>query len=398
MCVNLKGNEAGLIGYWDFNETEGNTVIDRSANHFNGTFKGNPLRVRSGAAIGDVSSYMYPTSSTTRSLSLVAGDQKIEVNNLSASVRGVQIYGVHSLPSNTTGLPANGVPTTYFGIFLAQQESSSSFSSKLTVDGDVPCSVFIREDNSSPSWKSSTPFNNNQKRVEVIQGPATNDVAFDLGPDLQLCNETQHEIRSGINPIDHTITWSTGETTPTIVAKKSGWYTVTAHADCTQAKDSIHVAFITPPGTFSLGNDVFTCQLQPIILTAPVSPSTDVTWDNGSETTTREITDFGTYWATLRNSCGSVSDTIHIKKLSVTYSVPNVITPNGDGLNDSFIISDDMDTPIVLEVFNRWGQRVFYSAAYDDRWSGSGVATGTYYYVLTDGCGAPKKGVLNILR
>ncbi len=45
MCVNLKGNESALIGYWDFNETSGNIVHDKSPNKFNGQFVGNPKRV-----------------------------------------------------------------------------------------------------------------------------------------------------------------------------------------------------------------------------------------------------------------------------------------------------------------------------------------------------------------
>jgi hypothetical protein len=43
----LDETEPGLIGYWDFDELNGTTLIDHSKNHFNGVIKGNPSRVLS---------------------------------------------------------------------------------------------------------------------------------------------------------------------------------------------------------------------------------------------------------------------------------------------------------------------------------------------------------------
>ena len=43
--------ESGLIGYWDFDEAEGETVLDHSANEFHGTIKGNATRVLSDAPV-----------------------------------------------------------------------------------------------------------------------------------------------------------------------------------------------------------------------------------------------------------------------------------------------------------------------------------------------------------
>jgi hypothetical protein len=51
MSSYLKGNEPGLIGYWDFNETSGTTVWDKSKNKFHGSAVGTPVRVKSGAVI-----------------------------------------------------------------------------------------------------------------------------------------------------------------------------------------------------------------------------------------------------------------------------------------------------------------------------------------------------------
>jgi hypothetical protein len=42
-----KETETGLIGYWDFDEASGTTLLDHSAHHFNGVIKGNPQRALS---------------------------------------------------------------------------------------------------------------------------------------------------------------------------------------------------------------------------------------------------------------------------------------------------------------------------------------------------------------
>ena len=63
--------------------------------------------------------------------------------------------------------------------------------------------------------------------------------------------------------------------------------------------------------------------------------------------------------------------------------VPNVITPNGDGKNDKFIITGLGRYPnSEISIFNRWDNMVYHSSNYNNDWDGSGLNTGTYYYVL----------------
>jgi gliding motility-associated-like protein len=63
--------------------------------------------------------------------------------------------------------------------------------------------------------------------------------------------------------------------------------------------------------------------------------------------------------------------------------VPNVITPNGDGLNDVFIVKNITVYPEnTLSIFNRWGKKVYEKQGYKNDWDGGGLEDGTYYYVL----------------
>ena len=63
--------------------------------------------------------------------------------------------------------------------------------------------------------------------------------------------------------------------------------------------------------------------------------------------------------------------------------IPNVITPNGDGKNDKFVIVGLGRYPnSEISIFNRWDNEVYHSSNYNNDWEGNGLNTGTYYYVL----------------
>jgi gliding motility-associated-like protein len=51
--------------------------------------------------------------------------------------------------------------------------------------------------------------------------------------------------------------------------------------------------------------------------------------------------------------------------------IPNVFSPNGDGENDSFIISGSGIEFYELIIFNRWGGKIFESINLDHVWDGS---------------------------
>ena len=67
--------------------------------------------------------------------------------------------------------------------------------------------------------------------------------------------------------------------------------------------------------------------------------------------------------------------------------VPNVFTPNGDGVNDYFAVTglpeNSCDEQFQsIEITNRWGATIFKSTDPKFRWYGNDAAVGTYYYLL----------------
>jgi hypothetical protein len=65
----------------------------------------------------------------------------------------------------------------------------------------------------------------------------------------------------------------------------------------------------------------------------------------------------------------------------LTELLPNVITPNDDGLNERFVLPSSGGGPWALEVYSRWGRSVYRSFDYHNEW-GAEATTGLYYYLL----------------
>lgn len=88
--------------------------------------------------------------------------------------------------------------------------------------------------------------------------------------------------------------------------------------------------------------------------------------------------------------CNGVSD----KQEVIVYlpiSAPNAFTPNGDGINDTWVIEglDSYPRAIVM-IYNRWGQKIYEKHGGFVEWdginiNGKEVTTGTFYYIITLG-------------
>lgn len=88
--------------------------------------------------------------------------------------------------------------------------------------------------------------------------------------------------------------------------------------------------------------------------------------------------------------------TLHSVAAEGEVFIPEGFSPNGDGINDNFIVSRvPAGTTMQLRVFNRWGNPVFEREKYQNDWNGTanvgvvsgvnrqGLPEGTYFYVLT---------------
>ncbi|MBK9736140.1 MAG: gliding motility-associated C-terminal domain-containing protein [Saprospiraceae bacterium] len=91
---------------------------------------------------------------------------------------------------------------------------------------------------------------------------------------------------------------------------------------------------------------------------------------------------------------------------NILCKVPNIFTPNNDGINDQFVIpclSNDRYPDNKVIIFNEWGQEVFLGNPYRNDWEGTyggnPIPVGTYFYILDIGDGQkPLNGFIILQR
>ncbi len=181
---------------------------------------------------------------------------------------------------------------------------------------------------------------------------------------------------------------------------------------CPEKEESIDVAVIDVPSLY-LGPDTAMCPgSAPILLkderNAFVSRAKWKwnTEDKGSELL---VTKPGTYAVTVTIDGCSATDTVLVAK-DCYVDVPNVFTPNGDGVNDYFFPRTLLTRSVVgfkMSIFNRWGQVIYETSSTDGQgWDGAmnkePQPSGVYIYlieaVFKDGMTEQHKGNVTLLR
>lgn len=100
----------------------------------------------------------------------------------------------------------------------------------------------------------------------------------------------------------------------------------------------------------------------------------------------------------VTNSFGC-EDTITISFEAIPAYIPDVFTPNGDGVNETFVIPKAQVIPnCKLFVYSRWGRLVYQSDNYKNDWNGDGHTDGVYFYVFIEPSGEDAHGTVTILR
>jgi gliding motility-associated-like protein len=105
------------------------------------------------------------------------------------------------------------------------------------------------------------------------------------------------------------------------------------------------------------------------------------------------------------NKQTSRSNTIDLIQLPILHT-PNAYTENGDGLNDSFATVPVFVKDYHIQIFNRWGERIFESRnkkeGFNGQYRGEEIKSDVYFYIINyagwDGKSLTKKGNFTLLR
>lgn len=133
-------------------------------------------------------------------------------------------------------------------------------------------------------------------------------------------------------------------------------------------------------------------------------------WSNGDMTQDLSNVGVGNYSVLIEdsNGCQAIINNIRIMDCNPTncYEAISIITPNGDGINDRFVINCVMQEQTKLTLYDRWGRQVYTQNNYDNSWSGvdqtgEALIEGGYMWVLevdfTDNRKEVFKGTVTVL-
>ena len=218
--------------------------------------------------------------------------------------------------------------------------------------------------------------------------------AFGRNIDTTLCNGASLTIRPV--PSDSTqLSWENGSTNPVRTIQQPGTYFITASRGECSVTDTLRVRREVNP---VLPPDTLLCRGEALRLSASVAQK-KYEWSTGSTDSTITVTEPGTYRLRVPSANCQLSDAITVSFADCPGLVPNTITPNGDGKNDTFRIDNTDLTAWKIDIYNRWGKLIYTAYPYHNEWDGGNLPGGVYYYELSSvALKRSLKGYINLIR
>ncbi len=228
---------------------------------------------------------------------------------------------------------------------------------------------------------------------------------IDLGADFTYC-PTDNPLLDAGTGVAYTYLWSTSATSQTINVTTPGDYWVEVSDGLCVGSDTVNALYDIP--VVALDNSMSGCE---VVLSAQ-NPGATYLWSTGATTPSINVLTDGVYWVEVTNSSGCVAtDTVEvlIDASALGQTIPNVFTPNGDGINDFLMYTIAEIETFDLQIYNRWGELMFESSDTSQVWNGQNEAgnaapDGTYFWVLTytstcgDGEQQTVTGTVSVMR
>ncbi|SDH51565.1 Ig-like domain-containing protein [Chitinophaga filiformis] len=205
-------------------------------------------------------------------------------------------------------------------------------------------------------------------------------------------------------------TSASGTSTVTVTIKDNGGI-ANGGTDTLRRSFNIEVATL---GAITISSDKGNNISKGDIVHLTATGGTHYQWDNadgilsGQQSATLEVRPMQntTYHVTASNDMGCINTADFTVSVVADFKVDavNLLTPNGDGKNDKWVIRNlDSYPNNEVKIFDRTGRLVYtrrnYSNDWDGTMNGSPLAEGTYYYILTiEGGAKTAKGYITIIR
>ncbi|MFT5157173.1 MAG: gliding motility-associated-like protein [Bacteroidia bacterium] len=216
-----------------------------------------------------------------------------------------------------------------------------------------------------------------------------------LPGDILLCGDETTYLKS--NPLlegpfasKASKSWNTGDSSRKLKVEEGGTYILTNSLLWCLSSDTCEVVkvempFIRLPDTIGMCN-------QEVLRIHAKTNVTDLTWSDGSQTTYLDLlANVPFVWVQVSNECGTARDTmvIGLKYCDCRVWTPNAFLYQGKGINQQWNAVSNCDNPpnFKLELYNRWGQKVFETHDISQGWDGSYQSdlaeAGVYVWVIS---------------
>jgi gliding motility-associated-like protein len=262
------------------------------------------------------------------------------------------------------------------------------------------------------------------QNTETIWALTNQPLNVDAGTSASLtCSGSSFTLNGTSNNAGVTYSWTgpgivSGANTSSPIINTPGNYTLTVTDPITgcAAQSTVNIATgVAVNAGFNASSTSGYSPLSVDFTNTSVGASTfNWSFGNGSvDTSTNTSTVYsgsGTYTVQLIASEGPCSDTAYttiVVNDGLTIEIPNVFTPNNDGTNDLFTITSTGVKEITLQIFNRWGQKMYEFTGAKAGWdgvtdSGQKATDGTYFYFIIakgyDDKEVKKNGSLGLYR
>lgn len=324
--------------------------------------------------------------------------------------------GKADFTNKTTVGGTGGTPITYLWSFGVNAATSTDVNPVFNYPAAGSYTIRLRATSARGCLDSTT---------KVLQNVYPQPLANWSANPGEVCLGAAIQFTDQSNPLNSTITtwrWDFGDGTtsglqnPSRTYAASGTFTVklSYNTNIGCPSDTLSKTVIVHPyPVVNAGPDQFLLQGGEVLLRATVSGSTNytylwtpATWLNNTailQPISRATEDI-TYTLTVTGEGGcSASDEVFVKSL-LKPEIFNAFSPNGDGINETWIIRYlDTYPGATVQVFDRYGKSAFKSTGYNIPWdgtlSGSPVPAGVYYYIVDPKNGLkPMTGSVTIIR
>ncbi|MEM6697005.1 MAG: gliding motility-associated C-terminal domain-containing protein [Bacteroidota bacterium] len=198
--------------------------------------------------------------------------------------------------------------------------------------------------------------------------------------------------------------WNDGSSEAILLVRDTGWYSIEAESECLLIKDSIHIKSFPELLEVNLMKDV---QLQqgtrlPFHFETNAKGIQSLAWSSQSDfdlsctdcemPILKALKDNIYYLELTDDSNCTAKDSVEIvvEQIENLY-IPNAFSPNEDGDNDRFFVQgiEGLAHIQTMQIFDRWGNLVYkivdepindYTTAWNGRWKGRVLPTGTYIW------------------